>query len=196
MRMLRELPGRIWGQSPRGQSPWGLSPILALLLFAPAKVPAIERASEAVPLSAFPTTSLTIETRSARRHVYTAWVADDDRLRWQGLMFVESMRDDQAMVFIYEPPQVVSMWMKNTLMSLDMLFVDEAGCVVTIKERATPGSLGSISSRYPVMVVVELKGGTVASLGLQLGNRISLPDAGWPPRGEKPLPCTVKSTIR
>ena len=55
------------------------------------------------------------------------------------------------MIFIYDPPQHVSMWMKNTLLPLDMLFVDARGCVVTIKQNAKPGSLATIDSRVPVV---------------------------------------------
>ena len=72
------------------------------------------------------------------------------------------------------------MWMKNTLLSLDMLFVDPQGCVVTIKERAQPRSLATIDSRVPVMLVVELKAGTVADRDIRVGDRVVRIDAGWP----------------
>ena len=89
-----------------------------------------------LPLSAFPRERIAIETRSARRHVFEAWRADTPQTRAQGLMFVPSLRPDQAMIFVYEPPQHVGMWMKNTLIPLDMLFVDDDGCVVKVHERA------------------------------------------------------------
>jgi uncharacterized membrane protein (UPF0127 family) len=100
-------------------------------------------------------------------------------------MFVrdEEMRDDQAMIFVYEPPEHVSMWMKNTLLSLDMLFVDTRGCIVTIHERARPGSLATIDSVAPVPLVVELKGGTIAARGIRTGDRVLRLDAGWPDKG-------------
>jgi uncharacterized membrane protein (UPF0127 family) len=72
------------------------------------------------------------------------------------------------------------MWMKNTLLSLDMLFVDAGGCVVTIHEQAKPGSLATIDSRVPVTLVVELRGGTVADRDIRLGDRVLRIDAGWP----------------
>ena len=62
-------------------------------------------------------------------------------------MFVRDMRPDQAMFFVYEPPQHVAMWMKNTLLPLDMLFVDEAGCVAKTVRDARPGSLDTIWRR-------------------------------------------------
>lgn len=79
------------------------------------------------PLDAFPRERIAIETRASfRRPLFEAWRADTPATREQGLMYVrdDEMRPDQAMIFLYEPPQRVAMWMKNTLLSLDMLFVD------------------------------------------------------------------------
>jgi uncharacterized membrane protein (UPF0127 family) len=136
--------------------------------------------SPLLPLSAFPRERIAIETRSARRHVFEAWRADTPDARAQGLMFVKSLRPEQAMIFVYEPAQYVGMWMKNTLIPLDMLFVDEVGCVVKVHERARPGDLGSIAANVPVVLVVELAGGTAATLGLAKGDRVVRPDAEWP----------------
>ncbi len=72
------------------------------------------------------------------------------------------------------------MWMKNTLLPLDMLFVDARGCIVTIKQDARPGSLAQISSGVPVSLVVELKAGTVAAQIIAVGDRVLRLDAGWP----------------
>jgi len=136
-----------------------------------------------LPLSAFPRERIAVETRaSIRRHLFEAWRADSPQAREQGFMFVEDrdVRPDQAMIFIYEPPQYVAMWMKNTLLPLDMLFADVHGCVVTIKQNARPGSLAQIESRVPVALVVELKAGTVAAQGMAVGDRVLRLDAGWP----------------
>jgi len=136
-----------------------------------------------LPLSAFPRERIAVETRaSIRRHLFEAWRADSPRTREQGFMFVEDreVRPDQAMIFVYETPQYVAMWMKNTLLPLDMLFVDEHGCVVTIRQNAKPGSLAQIESRVPVALVVELKAGTVAAQGMAVGDRVVRLDAGWP----------------
>jgi uncharacterized membrane protein (UPF0127 family) len=103
-------------------------------------------------------------------------------------MFVKSLRPEQAMIFVYTPPQRVTMWMKNTLIPLDMLFVDDGGCVVKIHPRARPGDLDSIAADVPVVLVVELAGGTAATLGLGQGDRVVRPDAGWP---REPRPCTA-----
>ena len=155
---------------------------LALALLAPA----LAQGDSLLPLSAFPRERIAIETRGARRHLFEAWRAETPRTRAQGLMFVASLRPEQAMIFVYEPAQHVSMWMKNTLIPLDMLFVDEGGCVVRVHERARPGDLASIESGEPVVLVVELAGGTAATLGLSRGDRVVRPDAGWP---QEPRPC-------
>jgi hypothetical protein len=143
--------------------------------------------SPLLPLSAFPRERIAIETRSARRHVFDAWRADTPDTRAQGLMFVKALRPEQAMIFTYEPAQHVGMWMKNTLIPLDMLFVDQGGCVVKVHERARPGDLRTIEAGVPVVLVVELAGGTAATLGLAKGDRVVRPDAGWP---RDPRPCT------
>lgn len=144
-------------------------------------------ADSVLPLSAFPRERIAVETRSARRHVFTAWRADTPQTRAQGLMFVERLQPDQAMIFVYEPPQRVGMWMMNTLIPLDMLFVDGLGCVVHVHERAQPGALDTISADAPVVLVVELAGGTAANLGIKAGDRVVRPDAGWP-RGPATCP--------
>jgi uncharacterized membrane protein (UPF0127 family) len=145
-----------------------------------------------LPLSAFPRERIAIETRASfRRPLFEAWRAETTAQKAQGLMHVPdaAMRPDQAMIFVYEPAQRVSMWMKNTLLSLDMLFVDRRGCIVTIRERAVPQSLATIDSREPVVLVVELKAGTIAAFGIGVGDRVLRLDAGWPP-GHTTTPCT------
>ena len=162
----------------------------ALLCLGLASSMSAPRADEAIlPLSSFPRERIAVETRSARRHVFDAWRADTDATRAQGLMYVKSLRPDQAMFFDYGSGQYVAMWMKNTLIPLDMLFVDPAGCVVTVHERARPGSLETISGDGPIALVVELAGGTVANLGISVGDRVTRPAIGWP---RNPRPCGTR----
>lgn len=158
--------------------------LFALVAFVPLATPAAPAGT--LPLSAYPRERIAVESRaSIRRHLFEAWRADSPQSRAQGFMFVEdsAVRPDQAMIFIYDPPERVAMWMKNTLLPLDMLFVDGRGCVVTIKQHAKPGSLATIDSGVPVSLVVELKAGTVKAQGIALGDRVLRLDAGWP-RGE------------
>jgi len=140
-----------------------------------------------LPLSAFPREEIVVETRGARRYRFDAWRADRPDTRAQGLMFVEHMREDQAMIFVYEPPQRVGMWMKNTLIPLDMLFVDASGCIAWVKEQATPGSLDTIEPPGRIALVVELLGGSAARQGIARGDRIRRPSANWP--GDEDGPC-------
>jgi uncharacterized membrane protein (UPF0127 family) len=163
--------------------------VVWLALVLPMGAATAARPDGVLPLSSFPRERLAIETRSARRHVFEAWRADTLQTRAQGLMFVPELRADQAMIFVYTPAQEVGMWMMNTLIPLDMLFVDEGGCVVRVHERAEPGSLDTISSGAPVVLVVELAGGTAASLGITAGDRVLRPDAKWP---RVSRPCTGK----
>jgi uncharacterized membrane protein (UPF0127 family) len=143
----------------------------------------------AVPLAAFPRERIAVDTRSAHRHLFEAWRADNGPARAQGFMFVldETVRPDQAMIFVYDSPQRVTMWMKNTLLSLDMLFVDAGGCIVTVVERAEPGSLATIDSRVPVLLVVELRAGSVAAHQIRAGDRVARIDADWP--GDEAASC-------
>jgi uncharacterized membrane protein (UPF0127 family) len=166
-------------------APWTVAAAAVLALLA-AAAPAA-RGDAVRPLSAFPRERLAIETRSARRHLFEAWRADTPQTRAQGLMFVSELRADRAMIFVYDPPQRAGMWMKNTLIPLDMLFVDDGGCVLKVHERARPGSLDTIAATMPVALVVELAGGTAQTLGISAGDRVLRPDAGWP---EAARPCT------
>jgi len=163
----------------------------AALLVATSLVPfgaGAQAAQDAViPLSAFPRERIVIETHSARQHSFEAWRADTPATRVQGLMYVRDMQPAQAMIFVYGPPQHVAMWMKNTLLPLDMLFVDAAGCVVSVVSNARPGSLAMIAANVPVVLVVELKGGIAKTLGIGSGDRVRRPEADWPAPG---IPCT------
>ena len=133
-----------------------------------------------LPLVDFPREPVVIETRSARRHEFDAWRADTPQTREQGLMFVREIGAEQAMIFVYDPPATVSMWMKNTLLPLDMLFVNNDGCVVNVEHDARPGSLAIISAGELVALVVELRGGTAKALGIGAGDRVLRPRANWP----------------
>ena len=146
-------------------------------------------ARTALPLSTFPRETIAVETRSARRHLFEAWRAETPAQREQGLMFIRSLGAGQAMIFVYDPPEHVAMWMKNTLLPLDMLFVDEQGCVIKVKENARPGSLDPIEAEGDVALVVELNGGVAAQRGIRAGDRVVRPAADWPRAAAGP--CTV-----
>lgn len=102
-------------------------------------------------------------------------IADDDSERAQGLMHVESMPRFEGMLFIYERPLHAFFWMKNTLIPLDMLFIDPSGVVTHIHENATPLSLDTIDGGENVLAVLEINGGLARSLGLGVGTEVRHP---------------------
>ena len=114
---------------------------------------------------------LTIVTSQAVA-TFTAEIADTDLARERGLMFRHVMPDDQAMLFDFGQPRPASMWMKNTYMSLDMLFVAQDGTIVALAQNTVPKSLDTISVQQPVRGVVELAAGTVKRLNIHKNDRV------------------------
>jgi len=88
-------------------------------------------------------------------------------------MFRTRLAGDRGMIFPYDPPQQASFWMKNTLIPLDMLFIDAGGRVARLAANATPMSLDPISSGVPVSGVLELRGGRAAELGIKEGDSVT-----------------------
>jgi uncharacterized membrane protein (UPF0127 family) len=103
---------------------------------------------------------------------FTAEVADTEELRTRGLMFRHFLPEDKAMLFDYEQPRPVAMWMKNTNISLDMLFIREDGTIAAIAQDTVPRSLDTISVQEPVRGVLELAAGTVKKLGLRVNDKV------------------------
>ena len=126
------------------------------------------------PLERFPQATLSIVTPDMRKHEFKIWVADTEARREQGLMFVKSLSTDQGMLFIFNAPQKISMWMRNTLISLDMLFITADGHIESIAANATPLSEKIISSKSSVLTVLELKGGVALQQGIRAGARVKL----------------------
>jgi uncharacterized membrane protein (UPF0127 family) len=88
----------------------------------------------------------------------------------QGLMYRRALAADAGMLFDYGNPQPIAMWMKNTFIPLDMIFVGKDGKIVDYHERAVPMSLDTIESKVPAKAVIEVNAGTVARLGIQVGD--------------------------
>jgi uncharacterized membrane protein (UPF0127 family) len=125
--------------------------------------------------SLFERSTLTIATPDARLHPFKIWIADNDQRRSLGLMFVEKLDDDAGMLFVYPQPQPISMWMKNTLLSLDMLFVTPDGRIANVIENTVPKSLKTLDSQGSVLGVIELKAGTAKRLHIAAGARVNHP---------------------
>lgn len=112
---------------------------------------------------------------AGERHRFRVEIAETPAQQARGLMFRTEVATDAGMLFDYGSPRPVTMWMKNTLVPLDMLFIDADGAVVRIERWTTPLSLDSISSGAPVVAVLELRGGAADRLGLAAGDRVSHP---------------------
>lgn len=109
------------------------------------------------------------------QHAFSVEVARNDADRAQGLMFRRSMAPDRGMLFDFARVEPVSMWMQNTYISLDMLFIRPDGAIARVAENAEPLSLRTIPSGEPVLAVLELNAGTAARLGIKAGDRVEHP---------------------
>jgi uncharacterized membrane protein (UPF0127 family) len=115
--------------------------------------------------------TLTLVTKKGER-VITIEVAESEQQKALGLMYRTSLADDAGMLFPYDRPQELTMWMKNTYIPLDMVFIRADGIVHRIEARTEPFSERTISSNGPVTAVLELAGGAAARIGLEPGDRV------------------------
>jgi uncharacterized membrane protein (UPF0127 family) len=138
----------------------------------PASQPAAPEATAKDLDSVFRKETIQIATPDARLHRFNSWIADDDQRRQRGLMFIRQLRPDDSMLFIYPQPMAVAMWMKNTYVSLDMLFVAPDGKVIKVVQNTEPLSLKTIESGGIVLGVVELPAGTAARLKIAPGAQV------------------------
>jgi uncharacterized protein len=115
---------------------------------------------------------LEIQTASGKTHSFTVELALTPDQRAQGLMHRESMPLDQGMLFDFGETRPVSMWMQNTPLPLDMLFIQRDGTISHIHKRAVPFSEAIIDSRGPVNFVLELNGNRADVLGISVGDRV------------------------
>ncbi len=106
---------------------------------------------------------------------YTLEVADTQQKLMKGLMYRKSMPLDHGMLFVFSPlhPQPVAMWMKNTYISLDMLFLNEQKIIIGIAEKTVPFSLKTIApTKKKVSYVIELNGGEVQKHNIKVGDKV------------------------
>lgn len=150
--------------------------LLAVLAFAIVCAASAQIVSEPppAPLADLPRSEVQVDTAGGR-HVFQVWVADDDRSRQQGLMFIKELPADQGMLFLFKQPELRSFWMKNTYVSLDVVFIAPDGVVTNIAHSTQPLSLAPIESVAPVTSVLELAAGTAARVGLVAGDRVQSP---------------------
>lgn len=137
--------------------------LVALLGLALAGPAAAQEVARIEPLSIVGDTTATM---------FSAEIADTDELRSRGLMFRHVLPQGQAMLFDFGQPRPASMWMKNTYIALDMLFVRADGTIAAIAENTEPFSTQTISVDEPVKGVVELAAGTVKRLGIRRDDKV------------------------
>ena len=137
------------------------APVVVLLLAPPAF-------SQDAPLSKIEPLTVATETGA---HLFTVEIADTDALRQRGLMFRQRLPEDRGMLFDFQKPRPVFMWMKNTYIPLDMLFIRDTGEIVYIAENTVPQSLDTIGVNEPILGVLELAGGTAKRLGIRVGDK-------------------------
>ncbi|CAA7614167.1 DUF192 domain-containing protein [Magnetospirillum sp. UT-4] len=113
-----------------------------------------------------------IVSQAGARHPFEVEVAATPEQLAQGLMFRDRLPAEGGMLFDFGRVQPVAMWMKNTLIPLDMLFIAADGRVIFIAERTVPHSLAAIGPGEPVRAVLEINGGTAHRLGLRPGDRV------------------------
>jgi hypothetical protein len=105
-------------------------------------------------------------------HKFSVEVMRDDSQRARGLMYRRFMPEDRGMLFDFKREEPVSMWMKNTYLSLDMVFIDRTGRVVNVAENTEPLSERIIPSGAPAYAVLELNAGIARRIGLKVGDRL------------------------
>ena len=114
---------------------------------------------------------LTLVTASGR-HEITIEIAETAQQKSMGLMFRTSLAMNRGMLFPYGTPQEITMWMRNTYIPLDMVFIRADGTVHRIEVKAEPLNERIIASRGAVVAVLELAGGAAESLGLKAGDKV------------------------
>jgi uncharacterized membrane protein (UPF0127 family) len=132
---------------------------------------AIGTAASAAGEAALPVTTLVIDTEKGP-HAIRAEVAADQASQERGLMFRRQLGPDEGMVFDFHKPQWEVFWMKNTILSLDMIFIRQDGTISSVAPQAVPYSETAIPSAEPVRAVLEINGGRAAVLGIGPGQKV------------------------
>ena len=133
---------------------------------------AVAQTSAPEPLSAFPQSLLAIKTSTGKVVNFKIWQADTPRREEQGMMFIREMDVHAGMLFMFPGNDRVTMWMKNTYISLDLLFLNARGEIDYIAAKATPLSEKYIGPPTPEFAVLELKGGACDQFGIKVGDRV------------------------
>ena len=118
--------------------------------------------------------TVSIKLNSNESIEFSVLIAESNKDRRQGLMHIEFMEENQGMLFVFNPPRRVSMWMRNTPMSLDILFINRNGEVINMEENTTPYSTKALSSGGTIRWVLEINGGLAKKMGIKTGDLVLL----------------------
>jgi uncharacterized protein len=143
-------------------------PALALVLAFAA--PAV--AQETGPQPVLAKQPLTIVGDDGKSHAFQVEMAITPTQQETGLMFRRSVPDDGGMLFPFPAPQEGQFWMKNTLVPLDMVFINADGTIRAIAENTVPQSLAVVDSGGPVLAVLELQAGLTAKENIVVGDKV------------------------
>lgn len=116
--------------------------------------------------------ALVIKTAKGKEHTFTVEIARTPSEQAYGLMNRKSMDKDHGMLFVFLTEDERSFWMKNTLIPLDMIFIQADGTIHRIHDSAIPHDLTPVNSRGPVLAILELNGGRAADLGIKAGDKV------------------------
>ncbi len=125
-----------------------------------------------LPLAACSDETRLVVNSETGAHAFTVEVVDTPETRAQGLMYVMELAPDAGMLFDFKEERVVSFWMRNTFIPLDMIFITAEGVVQNIHVNARPHDTTSIPSDGPVQFVLEIPGGRSVELGLEAGDTV------------------------
>jgi len=120
-----------------------------------------------------PKQKITITTHDGKTHVFNVEMATTSEQQTVGLMFRHSVPVDGGMLFDWGVPRESQMWMRNTLIPLDMVFINADGSVRSIAENTVPQSLAVIASHGPVRATLELAAGVTEKDDIRVGDRVS-----------------------
>lgn len=150
--------------------------LLALSLILPGGLAGAQALKEATgPQPALPKEKLVITTRDGRSLSFDVEMAKTPQQQMTGLMFRTEIPPEGGMLFDWGQPQESQMWMKNTLIPLDMVFINQDGTIRSIAESTVPRSLATVDSRGPVRATLELQGGITAKDNIRVGDVVHAP---------------------
>ncbi len=154
--------------------------LLAFLIALPLAYAWAQRPEPTQPQPPLPIEKLVIAGKDGQSHTFNVEMALTPEQQEVGEMFRTAVPKDSGMLFVWSATQVSQMWMKNTLVPLDMVFINPDGTIRAIAENTVPKSLATVDSRGPVLATLELAGGVTAKLNIRVGDTVQFRLFGAP----------------